>query len=606
MVRSISARLATVIAVGSLFAASFTVAVDPAFAAAVTDKAVVSMASASAANALPTAAAIQVSWPSVPNAVAYVVTLSQGATVVSSQTISVISGADKYQTTFGSLSGGVSYSATVKSQGDSVSNFSTSDSVALVAQSGSDKPGIVSSTAKKASVDLVWSAPASTGGSAVTSYTISATNLATPVVVTAPATTKTISSLVAGTPYTFTIVANNANGASQPSQFDLATVLSAPGVPTITSAPVLTSSTLTTSWTAPTDLGGDSTSFGYYVTLYKDNTAVGDPVLEATTTHDFALTDSGSYTFKVAAKNSIGTGAQTSASSAVTYTAPTTITVPGAPTAPTTSLSSSTLSVSWRAPSDNGGSAITGYTVKLFKDTVLSSTSADLTDTSKSFTLTATGSYTVTVSAKNSAGYGSYSSASAAVAFTASGGGTGGGGTGGGGTGGGTTPTPTPTPTPSASTSATPTPSSSSAPVATPTPSSAPAPSQTPQPTQSPSASTKVLAPGITQYSNKQISGELLPKVSKPTTKVATAPSINVPVGKVFAPVVKSLPKSSAITATLIINGVKYPLGKFKTNANGSVQLSGLNLKKAGTYVIALKDANGVTYYVKVVVKPKK
>ena len=597
MIRSLSARLATVVAVGSLFAASFTFAVDPAFAAPVTEKAVVSMASASAANALPTAAAIQVSWGAVPHAIAYVVTLSQGATVVSSRTVDYISGADTYKATFGSLSGGVSYSAMVKSQGDSVTNFSNSDSVSWTAQSVSGSPGIVSSTAKKASVDLVWTAPASTGGSPVTSYTISASNLATPVIVTAPATTKTISSLVAGTPYTFTIVANNANGASQPSQFDLATVLSAPGSPTITAAPVLTSSTLTTSWTAPTDLGGDSTSFGYYVTLYKDNTAVGDPVLEATTTHDFALTDSGSYTFKVAAKNSIGTGAQSSASSAVTYTAPTSITVPGAPSAPTTSLSSSTLSVSWRTPSDNGGAAISGYTVKLFKDTVLSSTSADLTDTTKNFTLTATGSYTVTVSAKNSAGYGSYSSASTAVSFTASGGGTG---------GGGTSPTATPTPTPSTSTSATPTPSSSSAPVATPTPSSGPAPSQTPQPTQSSTASTKVLAPGITQYSNKQTPGELLPKVSKPTTKVATAPSINVPAGKVFAPVVKSLPKSSPVTATLIIDGVKYPLGKFKTSASGSVQLPGLNLKKAGTYVIALKDANGVTYYVKVVVKPKK
>ena len=593
MKRSISARLTTAIAIGSILASSFTFAVEPAFAADVTVKAVVGMASASGADTSPTTAAIQVSWDAVPNAFAYVVTLSQGATVVSSQTISIIDGAKNYKTTFGSLSGGVSYSAVIKAQADLGFASTTSDSVALVAQSVSDKPGIVSSTAKKASVDLVWTAPTSTGGSTITSYTISATNLVTPLVVTAPATSATVSGLVAGTPYTFTIVANNSNGASVPSQFAQATVLSAPGAPTITAAPVLTSSTLGTSWTAPTDLGGDSTPLTYYATLYKGGVAVTTTDALSLTTWDFPLTETGSYTFKVAAKNSVGTGTQSSASAAVFYTAPTTVTVPGAPAVPTTSLDSSTLSVSWRTPSDNGGAAITGYTVKLYKDAVLSSTSADLTGTTKSFTLTATGSYTVTVAAKNSAGYGSYSTASTAVTFTATSGGGGGGGAG---------PTPTPTPTPTAST--TPTPSSSSSPTPTPkpTPASTPAPSSTPQPT----ATKKILAPGVTQYSKKNTAGQLVPTVSKPTTKLASAPSIKVQSGKVFAPTIKSLPKSSAIAASIIIGGKSISLGKFKTNSNGSVQLSGLSLKKAGTYVIALKSSKGATYYLKVVIKPKK
>lgn len=64
-----------------------------------------------------------------------------------------------------------------------------------------------------------------------------------------------------------------------------------------------------------------------------------------------------SYTFKVTATNSSGTSQESDASNSITAT-----TVPGTPSAP--SMSNNGVgqnSVSWSAPSSNGGSAITGY-----------------------------------------------------------------------------------------------------------------------------------------------------------------------------------------------------------------------------------------------------
>ena len=61
---------------------------------------------------------------------------------------------------------------------------------------------------------------------------------------------------------------------------------------------------------------------------------------------------------KVAAKNTVGTGAQSSASNAVTPA-----TVPGAPTAVSATAGDTQAAVSWTAPGSNGGSAIVGYQV---------------------------------------------------------------------------------------------------------------------------------------------------------------------------------------------------------------------------------------------------
>jgi hypothetical protein len=92
----------------------------------------------------------------------------------------------------------------------------------------------------------------------------------------------------------------------------------APGAPTgVSAAPDAGAATV--AWTAPADDGGSALT-GYVVTPYIGSTAqtavnVG---ASATTAKVTCLTNGTAYTFKVAAKNAAGTGAQSSASASVT------------------------------------------------------------------------------------------------------------------------------------------------------------------------------------------------------------------------------------------------------------------------------------------------
>ena len=78
----------------------------------------------------------------------------------------------------------------------------------------------------------------------------------------------------------------------------------------------------------------------------------------ATTQTVTGLTNGTAYTFKVAAINGVGTGAQSGASNSVTPA-----TIPGAPTIGTATRGNASVVVNWTAPASNGGSAITGYVV---------------------------------------------------------------------------------------------------------------------------------------------------------------------------------------------------------------------------------------------------
>jgi hypothetical protein len=113
------------------------------------------------------------------------------------------------------------------------------------------------------------------------------------------------------------------------------------------------------------------------------------------------------------------------------------------------------------------------------------------------------------------------------------------------------------------------------------------------------------LATGVKEYSTKTISRESIAVVSKPSTKLASAPVVSGSVGKIVAPSVKDLPKSTSVSATIVVNGKTLSLGSFKTSTSGALQLPGFNAK-AGTYTIGLKAPNGKTYFVKLVIKAKK
>ncbi|WP_371780880.1 DUF7927 domain-containing protein [Streptosporangium subroseum] len=188
------------------------------------------------------------------------------------------------------------------------------------------------------------------------------------------------------------------------------TYLAAPAAPT---APTATAgvTSATVSWTAPANNGSPIT--GYVVTPYRNGVAQTPVAFDAsaTTRTLTGLTAGASYTFTVAAVNAIGTGSASPASNAVVPYA-----VPGKPAITAVTAGSSSATLTWTAPTNNG-SAITSYIITPYINGVAQPTQ---TFGGTATTQTATGltpgaSYTFTVTAVNAAGPGQPSDPSTAV-----------------------------------------------------------------------------------------------------------------------------------------------------------------------------------------------
>ena len=182
-------------------------------------------------------------------------------------------------------------------------------------------PTVVSAVAGNAQATVSWTAPAFDGGSPITGYEITAFDGVLPlppVAFDSTATTQTMTGLTNGTSYVFTVRAINAVGSSVPSLASNAVVpATVPGAPTIGTA-VAGNLEATVSWTAPASNGGSSIT-GYEVTPYIGATAQTPIVFSSpeTTQSVTGLTIDTTYTFRVAAINGVGSGAQSDASNPV-------------------------------------------------------------------------------------------------------------------------------------------------------------------------------------------------------------------------------------------------------------------------------------------------
>jgi hypothetical protein len=219
----------------------------------------------------------------------------------------------------GNLKNGTAYKFTVTATNAKGLSTSSKPSNKVTTWSVPKKPAITSLTAGNAKVTVKFTAPKSNGVGAVTVYTV-ASNPAGGNDDSAGSTllTHTVNSLTNGTPYTFTVKASNAVGTStsHPSRaITPATVPDAPSIGTVTAGNKQATVNFTP-LTASQDGGDPVTS--YIVTPYIGATAGKTTSGQHSPIIVKGLTSGTAYTFTVSAKNKMGTGAASNASSSVT------------------------------------------------------------------------------------------------------------------------------------------------------------------------------------------------------------------------------------------------------------------------------------------------
>lgn len=266
-------------------------------------------------------------------------------------------------------------------------------------------PTSVSAVAGDGAATVSWVAPEQTGtGGPITGYTVTSVPGGFTATTTGETTT-TVTGLINGTAYTFTVRAANAAGDGPESLPSTAvTPATVPGAPTITSV-VRGNQEVTVNWLAPVSNGG-SPIIGYRIIATPGAITVN--VGDVSTAVVTGLTNGTAYTFTVQARNEVGLGTPSAASNPVTPA-----TVPDAPTAVVATAGNASATVSWTAPTNSGGSVITGYTVTSNPDNLTATTTGATTVTVTG--LTNGTAYTFTVVATNARGDSVASSASSSV-----------------------------------------------------------------------------------------------------------------------------------------------------------------------------------------------
>jgi len=281
-------------------------------------------------------------------------------------------------------------------------------------------PTNVVATGGSAIANITWSASSDNGGSSIISHRITSTPGNNRLIV-GNVTNAVFAGLTNGTVYTFTVSAVNSIGSSiESASSNSVTPLSAPSPPTITSVTPGVGS-ITIEWSESDNGGTDIT--GYIVGDAIGNSAsssvtidgsgnissslVADPTNAEVITNASlissrkititGLTPGSLYSFRVSARNIVGTSDDSTPSSETS-----TLGVPGAPTITSAVAGARSAIITWTAPSSNGGSPITLYTI--------TSTPGNITATSSTVTPTTISglsnntSYTFVIKATNSAG----------------------------------------------------------------------------------------------------------------------------------------------------------------------------------------------------------
>lgn len=281
-----------------------------------------------------------------------------------------IAGASETTKTISGLSSGTAYTFTIVATNTAGGDSDPSASVSATTKTEKvpDPPKSFTATPGDGQVTLSWAAPDDTGGSAIKAYQVSSDNGLTWVTPDSN-TGHVFNSLNNDTPYNFAVQAENDIGWSD-SATDSATPVAAAAVP---DAPVLSLDSVgdravTLTWTEPANNNSPIENY----TITGDNGVGAITVNAPATSKTISGLDNGTtYSFTITATNGVGEGAaSTPAVSAMPFTtadAPTGLAVD--------SVDDGEVTLSWAAPTNTGGTAITDYEVSYDNGTSWVSTS---------------------------------------------------------------------------------------------------------------------------------------------------------------------------------------------------------------------------------------
>ncbi len=284
----------------------------------------------------------------------------------------------------------------INAQGESLPSNTDDATTAAMAATVPSPPGNLSATANgRTAITLSWDAPTNTGGADITGYRVqwsddqgSSWSDVDPAHM---GTTRTYSHTgrSPNTRYDYQVYASNSQGESATASSSTSATteaIMAPDAPTAVSVTPSGRTILIVSWTAPADNGGEAIT-GYKIDVSTDGGTNYNPLATNTrstqTTHIHRGLSAGvTRHYQISAINSVNTGAASTAGMGTTVDGSTN-TVPSDPTSLTATASGRTLIVlSWTAPSNNGGSAVSGYKIEWSADGT--SNWADLEDDTES------------------------------------------------------------------------------------------------------------------------------------------------------------------------------------------------------------------------------
>ncbi len=321
------------------------------------------------------------------------------------------------------------------SVGDSNSPSNTDDATTAAATRPGAPRNLTATASGQTIINLAWDIPSSNGGTAISGYRVQwSANGNSGWTNVSPAHTGTGRSysdteLSAGTTRHYRVYARNSVGDStNPSNTDDATTstptATRPAAPTGLTATAAGQTTINLSWTAPTNTGGADIT-GYQIEVSPNGTSnwtnlQANTRLTRTSYSHTGLSAGETRHYRVRAINSVGPGAASNVDDASTDAA----TRPAAPTGLTaTAAGQTTINLSWTAPTNTGGAAITGYRIEVSPNGTSNWTNQQantrLTRTSYSHTeLSAGETRHYRVSAINSVGTGAASNVASATTST--------------------------------------------------------------------------------------------------------------------------------------------------------------------------------------------